>query len=132
MSALAARGRSNDASGNACVRYVRLPVGRNTKPRPAGEWQVKLEAWQPNVRWSLDDACAAVGIDLDNLRIAAQLPKTTSTSTHGTGMQAAELIAGITDPDPANRAYHDSITRLAASLIAGACSQARPWSFCTG
>lgn len=119
MSALAARGRSNDASGNACVRYVRLPVGRNTKPRPAGEWQVKLEAWQPNVRWSLDDACAAVGIDLDNLRIAAQLPKTTSTSTHGTGMQAAELIAGITDPDPANRAYHDSITRLAASLIAG-------------
>ena len=118
MSALAARGRSNDASGNACVRYVRLPVGSNTKPRAAGTWQVKLEVWQPNVRWSLEDACAAVGIDLDSLRIAAQLPKTAPSST-GQQNHAGEMIAGLTDPNPTARAYHDSITRLAASLIAG-------------
>ena len=118
MSALAARGRSNDASGNACVRYVRLPIGSNTKPRAAGMWQVKLEVWQPNVRWSLDDACAAVGIELDSLRIAAQLPKTPSTST-GQQNHAGEMIAGLTDPNPSTRVYHDSITRLAASLISG-------------
>ena len=118
MSALAARGRSNDASGNACVRYVRLPIGSNTKPRAAGQWQVKLEVWQPNVRWSLDDACAAVGIELDSLRIAAQLPKTPSTST-GQQNHAGEMIAGLTDPNPSTRVYHDSITRLAASLISG-------------
>ena len=118
MSALAARGRSNDASGNACVRYVRLPVGSNTKPRAAGTWQVKLEVWQPNVRWSLEDACAAVGIDIDSLRIAAQLPKTAPSST-GQQNHAGEMIAGLTDPNPNARAYHDSITRLAASLISG-------------
>lgn len=118
MSALAARGRSNDASGNACVRYVRLPGGTNTKPRAAGEWQVKLEVWQPNVRWSLDDACAAIGIDLDSLRIAAQLPNTPSSTTGATN-HAGEMIAGLTDPNPGARVYHESITRLAASLISG-------------
>lgn len=118
MSALAARGRSNDASGNACVRYVRLPGGTNTKPRPAGEWQVKLEVWQPNVRWSLDDACAAVGIDLDSLRVAAQSLKTQSSTTGATN-HAGEMIAGLTDPNPGARVYHESITRLAASLVAG-------------
>lgn len=117
MSALAARGRSNDASGNACVRYVRLPVGTNTKPRPAGAWPVKLEAWQPNVRWSLEDACAAVGIDLDALR-APEPAKAPSSSTAPQN-HAGELIAGLTDPNPASRVYHDSITRLAASLVAG-------------
>jgi RecA-family ATPase len=118
MSALAARGRSNDASGNACVRYVRLPQGMNTKPRAAGEWQVKLEVWQPNIRWSLDDACGAIGIDLDSLRIAAQLP-TTKSSTTGATNHAGEMIAGLTDPNPGTRVYHESITRLAASLISG-------------
>lgn len=118
MSALAARGRSNDASGNACVRYVRCPEGMNTKPRPAGPWQVKLEVWQPNIRWSLDDACAAIGIDLDSLRIAAQLPNTPS-STTGAQNHAGEMIAGLTDPNPGTRVYHESITRLAASLISG-------------
>lgn len=118
MSALAARGRSNDASGNACVRYVRLPGGVNTKPRAAGEWQVKLEVWQPNIRWSLDDACAAIGIDLDSLRIAAQLPNTPSSTTGATN-HAGEMIAGLTDPNPGARVYHESITRLAASLISG-------------
>lgn len=118
MSALAARGRSNDASGNACVRYVRLPNGMNTKPRAAGEWQVRLEVWQPNIRWSLDDACAAIGIDLDSLRIATKLSNTPSSSTGATN-HAGEMIAGLTDPNPGTRVYHESITRLAASLVAG-------------
>lgn len=119
MSALAARGRSNDASGNACVRYVRLPFGRNTKPRAAGEWEVKLELWQPNVRWSLDDACAAVGIDLDALRQAVDVQAKTQSTTTSTGNHAGDLVADLTNPDPSQRVYHDSITRLAANLVAG-------------
>lgn len=117
MSALAARGRSNDASGNACVRYVRLPVGVNTKPRAAGDWPVQLESWNPNVRWSLEDACAAVGIDLDALRGVE--PVKPSSSSTGAGNHAGEMITGLVDPNLSARAYHDSITRLAASLIAG-------------
>jgi len=119
MSALAARGRSNDASGNACVRYVRLPFGRNTKPRAAGEWEVKLELWQPNVRWSLDDACAAVGVDLDSLRNMVDVQTKTASTTTSTGNHAGDLVADLTNPDPSQRVYHDSITRLAANLIAG-------------
>lgn len=115
MSALAARGRSNDASGNACVRYVRLPIGANTKPRAAGTWQVQLEVWRPTVRWSLDDACAAVGIDLDALRAPLITQKTERSST---GTHAGEFLAGLSGPLN-ERAYHDSLTRMAASLVAG-------------
>lgn len=120
MQTMAARGFIKaDKSGNNCVRYVRLPNGMNTKPRAAGEWQVVMEHFHANVRWSLDDACAAVGIDLDNLRNMVEVPKASSSTTSGTGVHAGEMVMGITDPNPANRAYHDSITRLAASLVAG-------------
>ena len=120
MSSLAARGRSNDASGNACVRYVRLPIGTNTKPRAAGPWKVQLVTWAPNIRWTLADACAAFGVDLDNLRMAAAIERTgSSTKGAGTGTHAGEMIASLTDPQPEQRAYHDNITRLAASLISG-------------
>lgn len=120
MSAFAARGRSNDASGNACVRYVRLPVGTNTKPRAAGPWRVQMVVWAPNIRWTLSDACAAFGVDLDNLRMAAAIERTgSSTKGAGAGTHAGEMITSLTDPQPEQRAYHDNITRLAASLISG-------------
>lgn len=116
MSAFAARGRTNDASGNACVRYVRLIGGVNTKPRPAGDWQVRLESWSPNVRWSLEDACAAFDVNLDAMRVVAALPAPSGGS--GAGVNAGEMIAGLIGP-VSERSYHDSITRLAASLVAG-------------
>lgn len=120
MQAFAARGRSNDASGNACVRFVRCIVGTNTKPRAAGPWKVQLVTWAPNIRWTLADACAAFGVDLDNLRMAAAIERTgSSTKGAGTGTHAGEMIASLTDPQPEQRAYHDNITRLAASLISG-------------
>jgi len=118
MSALAARGRSNDASGNALVRYGRLPVGCNTKPRAAGTWQVQLESWQPKVRWSLADACDAVGIDLDALRATVTRTAERSSTHAGTGTHAGEFLQGLTGA-PSERAYHDSLTRMAASLVAG-------------
>ena len=120
MSAFAARGRSNDASGNACVRYVRLPVGTNTKPRAAGPWRVQMVVWAPNIRWTLSDACAAFGVDLDNLRLSASISSTAvQHKGTGTGTHAGEMIASLTAPQPEQRAYHDNITRLAASLISG-------------
>lgn len=120
MSAFAARGRSNDASGNACVRYVRLPDGTNTKPRAAGPWQVQMEMYAPSIRWTLADACSAFGVDLDNLRMAVAIDRTSvQHKGAGTGTNAGEMIVGLTDPQPEARAYHDNITRLAASLISG-------------
>lgn len=117
MSSLAARGWvASDRSGNNAVRYVRLPYGSNTKPRAAGIWRVQLELWKPTVRWSLEDACQAVGIDLDALRVAAALPKAAPSSTQGS--HAGEFVTGLLGPLN-ERAYHDSLTRMAASLVAG-------------
>lgn len=120
MQALATRGYIKaDKSGNNAVRYVRLPRGRNTKPRAAGEWQVRLESWTPQIRWSLEDACAAIGINLDHLRAASTVETARSASSPGPssqGVHAGEMIAGLTGPI-AERAYHDNITRLAASLV---------------
>ena len=116
MAALAVRGRNNDASGNGAVRYVRLPGGVNTKPRAAGDWKVQMDQWNPSTRWSLEDACEAVGIQLDALRVAETLPAPSGGS--GAGVNAGEMIAGLIGP-VSERAYHDSITRLAASLVAG-------------
>ena len=116
MAALAVRGRNNDASGNGAVRYVRLPGGVNTKPRAAGDWKVQMDQWNPSTRWSLEDACEAVGIQLDALRVAETFPPPSGGS--GAGVNAGEMIAGLIGPVD-QRAYHDSITRLAASLVAG-------------
>ena len=123
MSALSARGRlggGNDSSGNAAVRYVRLPYGLNTKPRPAGPWEVRLETWAPSVRWSLADACAAVGLDLDVLRTAVgRGEKTTRNSPTGSlGSVAGDALSVLSAPLD-QRSYHDAIVRMAASLVAG-------------
>lgn len=62
-----------DKSGNNRVRYGRLPVGRNLKAG-AGNWPVRLVAWNPGQVLSLADATAVLGIDLDELRVSAAVP----------------------------------------------------------
>lgn len=117
MSALAARGwMSSDRSGNNKVRYVRLPIGSNTKPRAAGTWRVQMEVWNPSTRWTLADACDAVGINLDSLRAPLITEKAERSSTQGT--HAGEFVSGLFGPTN-DRAYHDNLTRMAASLVAG-------------
>lgn len=116
MRALSVRGRSNDGSGNACVRYVRLPVGSNTKPRAAGVWRCQLAEWSPSTRWTLADACAAVEVDIDALRIAERGVKTTHSGVgENVAGDALSLISGPME----QRSYHDAIVRMAASLVAG-------------
>lgn len=117
MSALAARGwMASDRSGNNKVRYVRLPIGSNTKPRAAGTWRVQMEVWNPSTRWTLADACDAVGINIDALRAPLITEKTEHSSTQGT--HAGEFMAGLFGPTN-DRAYHDNLVRMAASLVAG-------------
>lgn len=104
-----------DSGGNNIVRYVRLPVGQNQKPRDSGAWQVTLAQWSPNVVLSLADACAAFGIDLDALR--AQKASKAEQKAAGAGDQSnllRETVRNILDGD----VLHESIARAAASLIA--------------
>lgn len=113
MSALSARGKlgGNDSSGNAAMRYCRLPVGTNTKPRAAGPWRHQLSAWNPQIRWTLEDSCAAVGIDLDSLRGVSMPVKAQRDAPVATDALQS-LIAPLSE-----RSYHQSITSLAASMV---------------
>lgn len=71
MDAMSTRGLiKGDTSGNNLVRYVRLPNGLNTKKRPSGDYRTQLRVWNPSAVYSLQDAAAAIGIDVDDLRAA--------------------------------------------------------------
>lgn len=109
----------NDRSGNNLVRWVRLPGGINGKPRPTGLWECKLRVWAPRVRLSLADAAMCFGIDVDTLRDQAAAPVATIGPTQGQGSATvAEWLAMLTHPDPSQRAYHESLTRWSASMVA--------------
>lgn len=106
-----------DRSGNNAVRYVRLPQGENQKPRPTGHFTVNLAKWDPETRYSLADAAAALEINLDELRVIAATPghQVSAGSIQGEQddklNQATQNIISGSD-------LHDSINILAASLIA--------------
>jgi len=108
----------NDKSGNNAVRLLRLPRGMNTKPRDAGPWTVQLEQWNPSIRYSLDDAVASLGVDLAALRQVVKTTSSTTGSGAGQGSHAGDFVSGITGPLE-DRAYHDNLIKLAASLVAG-------------
>lgn len=50
-----------DRSGNNYVRYARLPVGSNTKTALA--FECRLVTWNPSLRVTLEELCAALGIE---------------------------------------------------------------------
>lgn len=109
----------NDRSGNNLVRWARLPKGINGKPRPTGLWQCKLRLWAPRVRLSLEDAAMCFGIDIDTLREQAAAPQATLGPSQGQGNAVvADWLQSLTHPNPSQRAYHESLTRWAASMIA--------------
>lgn len=102
-----------DPSGNNSVRYVRLPVGQNQKPRDSGVWAHRMLQWSPNVRYSLADAAAVFGVDLDTLHVAA------ATSTHEVSIgKQDELLRMLTANIVRGERIHDSLNEIAASLTA--------------
>lgn len=107
----------NDRSGNNLVRWVRLPQGTNGKPRPTGLWSCKLRVWAPRVRLSLADAAMCFGIDIDTLRQEAAALTTSHDRGQGNAV-VADWLTMLTHPDPSQRAYHESLTRWSASMIA--------------
>ncbi len=122
MASLASRGHLGaDKSGNAISRYVRLPNGTNTKPRAAGPWRHQLAEWHPSICWPLADACAAFGIELDDLRAKPVEALRTRNSTDGAvsmGSAAGDALSMLSAP-LSERSYHDALIRMAASLVKG-------------
>lgn len=106
-----------DSSGNNVVRYVRLPVGKNTKQRESGIHTVCIQESDLNVRYSLADACATFGLDLDVIREQMSVMRETPRAT-GTGADYAELIAALSADDPNERSYHDALLKLSSKMVA--------------
>jgi len=115
MQALAEAGLIKaDKSGNNAVRYMRLPVGTNTKERPTGPFQHRLEQCDLSVRYNLEDACAAFGLDLAAIRDGvSDAPQQAPAPT---GTDHASLIAALS-ADVGERSYHDPLLKLSAKLV---------------
>ncbi len=106
-----------DSSGNNPVRYARLPVGSNTKTRPTGAFKTRLLSCDLANVYSLADAVAAFGLDLDDIRGRTHQARATPGGKAGTG-DASELFKAIINPALDERSYHDALLRISASLVA--------------
>lgn len=120
IQALTARGLiKGDKSGNNLVRWVRLPVGVNGKPRASGEWHTKLHFIDARRVWTLEDAASVFGIDLDGLRELAARPAPPPSMAKGQGADTvSDWLAMLTHPNPSARSYHEALTRWSASMVA--------------
>lgn len=106
-----------DVSGNNAVRYVRLPVGTNQKPRVTGHFQHRMLQWRPEIRLTLEDACGAVGMDLDSVRNAAVQAATLSTPmpTSFGATQDQKLESAVSAVMQGH--FHEPLNIIAASMI---------------
>lgn len=104
-----------DKSGNNAVRYVRLPIGQNQKPRDSGPFNHFVEYWNPNNRYSLEDAAAIFGIDLDELRHAQEANEPAPSIVSG---EQDERLRILTSNIIRGEALHDSLNVVAASMVA--------------
>jgi RecA-family ATPase len=104
-----------DSSGNNAVRYCRLPVGTNGK---GGRNQAaRLAQWNPNARYTLEDALAIFGIDLEAVR--SRVPAVTSrVSDTPSDAENGALIQSILSGE----SYHDPLVKLSAKLVASGAS----------
>jgi len=103
-----------DKSGNNAVRYMRLPVGTNTKDRPTGPFAHRVEQCDLTARYSLEDACATFGLDLAAIRDG--VVETPAGERAPTGIDHASLIAALS-ADAGERSYHDPLMKLSAKLV---------------
>ena len=103
-----------DPSGNNPVRYARLPIGTNTKKRETGLWSTRLLFCNLDEVYSLSDAVATFGLDLDSIKRGLSAPKP---KPEGTG-DAVDLFKAIINPNLEERSYHDALMKLSASFIA--------------
>jgi len=111
----------NDRSGNNLIRYVRLPVGANTKYSQV--FPVKVKIYEPGIVYTLNDACASFGIDLDRIKETnffenKETPRERIKANESEQIDASEFIKAIINPNLKERSYHEPLLRLSSKLIA--------------
>jgi hypothetical protein len=107
-----------DSSGNNVVRYGRLPVGCNTKQRDTGTFQTKIIYYKTNATYTLADAVATFGLDLEEIRQNINTtPAKTQNLNNSTGT-AVDLYRNLINPNLDERSYHDPLMKLSAAMVA--------------
>ncbi len=108
-----------DRSGNNAVRYVRLPIGQNQKPRDSGPFNHIVEYWNPAIRYTLEDAAGCFGVDLDEVRESLRNPSPLQLSTPSIfSSEQDERLRILTANIIRGENLHDSINIIAASMVA--------------
>ena len=105
-----------DASGNNAVRYCRVPVGTNGKG--GRNVPVQLEEWNPGNKYTLEDAVALFGLDLDAIRERVSRVTQRVISDAPSDAENAELVRRILSGE----SYHDPLMKLSAKLVASGAS----------
>lgn len=109
-----------DRAGNNIVRYVRLVVGTNGKPRAEGPFEHYLHSWSERVRLTLEDAASVFGIDLDEVkRELAEAPRDASGAVAvGPVEFQDQKIRRLAHSILMGEELHDSTRDFVASLVA--------------
>ena len=107
-----------DSSGNNIVRYGRLPVGQNTKQRESGAFATKVHQADLTVPYSLADAAAAFGLDLEEIRSGTLLAPLATKSLDKADGSAVDLYRSLINPNLEERSYHDPLLRLSSAMVA--------------
>lgn len=107
-----------DSSGNNVVRYGRLPVGCNTKQRDTGTFQTKIIYYKTNATYTLADAVATFGLDLEEIRQNINTAPTKSQNLNNSTGTAVDLYRNLINPNLDERSYHDPLMKLSAAMVA--------------
>jgi hypothetical protein len=113
-----------DASGNNLVRYGRLPEGTNTKERESGPFQTVVHKADLRTVYTLEDAAASFGVDLDLVKRALsnrsplEKHEVPFQSIAGERADPALLFKALLAPDPHERSYHEPLLKLSSGMIA--------------
>ncbi|MDR3424658.1 MAG: DUF3987 domain-containing protein [Alphaproteobacteria bacterium] len=101
---------SADKSGNNIVRYVRLPVGSNTKPRDTGSFRHVLHIWEPSQKYNLPAALVALGI---SITVGASPDAAEDMFADKEKLDIREAFEDILT----GTSFHDGLIRLAAHFV---------------
>jgi len=107
-----------DSSGNNIVRYGRLPTGCNTKQRDTGTFATKVLQSDLTASYSLADAVATFGLDLDEIRSGARAAPSEVSILDKTALTAVDLYKSLITTNMDERSYHDPLLKLSSGMIA--------------
>jgi hypothetical protein len=95
-----------DRSGNNSVRYVRMPTGLNTKYQP--NFQCVMRVWNPDLHYSVNELCEALGLKL----IPSAIDHSSPYEPSGERLEDSEYIRQIMSGE----SLHDPLNVLSARM----------------